>query len=510
MIENPILKGFCPDPCIIRVKDDFYIATSTFEWWPGVRLWNSKDLKNWKQIKSPLCNNFSLKGLPSNGGIWAPDLSYHDGTYYLVYTIVTTNKAPFYNTHNYLVTASSIEGPWTDPVYLNSTGFDPSLFHSIDGKTYLINMLNGFKGIVIQEYCSKEKGLKGDPIKIMKSSFDYKTEGPHIYFFEGYYYLIVAEGGTGFEHCVSVLRSNNLFGPYDRNPNNPLITSDGDSCLLKKGGHGSLVRTETGDFYISYLCSRVIEGKNISPLGRESAIDKLILTEDGWFKKADGTKTPSDFINEDRNLKICPVTKEPEDEYFTYTNIPVWFSFLRKDLKNDYSLDGKNLILYGRESLTSHQDVSLIAKRCIYFDCSYETRIYYDPKSEVEAAGLVYFYNTENFIAFLQSRDEENNDCVKLYVNRNQKVEEKIIKISKNDYLDLKLEVRNAFVDCYYSFDEKQGFKQVFSSIDGSHLSDEIARGFTGTQIALFCQDMSGNRGFCKFNYLKMKELIEK
>ena len=144
-IQNPILRGFCPDPCMIRTGDDYYIATSTFEWWPCVNLYHSKDLAHWEQLPSPLREpgQMDLRGDPNSGGIWAPDLSWDGQYYYLLVTNVTTKKGRWYNTHNYMSRAASITGPWSQPVYLNSIGFDPSLLHDTDGKCYLVNMVNG-------------------------------------------------------------------------------------------------------------------------------------------------------------------------------------------------------------------------------------------------------------------------------------------------------------------------------------------------------------------------------
>ncbi|MCD8366159.1 MAG: family 43 glycosylhydrolase, partial [Clostridiales bacterium] len=151
MIKNPILKGFCPDPSVIRVGEDYYIVNSTFEWWPGVRLWHSRDLEHWEQLPSPLnrLSQLNMLGDPTSGGIWAPDISYDGKRFYLVYTDVKTKKGRYYNNHNYLVWADDIRGPWSDPVYLNSTGFDPSMLHDTDGKKYLVNMRNGFKGVLV-------------------------------------------------------------------------------------------------------------------------------------------------------------------------------------------------------------------------------------------------------------------------------------------------------------------------------------------------------------------------
>ena len=167
-IQNPILRGFCPDPCMIRTGDDYYIATSTFEWWPCVNLYHSKDLAHWEQLPSPLREpgQMDLRGDPNSGGIWAPDLSWDGQYYYLLVTNVTTKKGRWYNTHNYMSRAASITGPWSQPVYLNSIGFDPSLLHDTDGKCYLVNMVNGFKGVLVQQMDPETGALLGDCVNL--------------------------------------------------------------------------------------------------------------------------------------------------------------------------------------------------------------------------------------------------------------------------------------------------------------------------------------------------------
>ena len=169
MINNPILKGFNPDPSIVRVRSDYYIATSTFEWYPGVQIHHSKDLVNWRLIAQPLNRKelLDMRGNADSCGIWAPCLSYDNDRFYLIYTDVKRHDGSFKDSHNYLTTCETIDGIWSDPVYLNSSGFDPSLFHDKDRKWFL-NMVwdyrpgnNPFGGILLQEYCEKSKKLVG-------------------------------------------------------------------------------------------------------------------------------------------------------------------------------------------------------------------------------------------------------------------------------------------------------------------------------------------------------------
>src|SRR5262249_54574000 len=226
-IRNPILRGFNPDPSIVRVDDDYYIATSSFEWYPGVQIHHSRDLIHWQLITRPLrrASQLNLLGDPDSCGVWAPCLTYADGLFYLIYTDVKrygrtsvggTSGASLRDFHNYLVTSETIDGEWSDPIYLNSSGFDPSLFHDDDGRKYLLNMLwdhqpghNRFTGIVLQEYSHQDQKLVGEAELIFKGTSIGFTEGPHLYKRHGYYYLLTAEGGTGWGHAVTFARSRN-------------------------------------------------------------------------------------------------------------------------------------------------------------------------------------------------------------------------------------------------------------------------------------------------------------
>jgi xylan 1,4-beta-xylosidase len=223
LIQNPILTGFNPDPSICRVGEDYYIATSTFEWFPGVQIHHSRDLAHWRLLGRALDrrSQLDMRGCQNSGGIWAPCLTHADGKFWLVYTNVHHHAAGVVmDTPNYLVTADRIEGPWSEPVYLNAIGFDPSLFHDPSGKKYVVQMQMGeagtttrFDGIMLQEFDAEKMALVGQPVKIWPGSAIGITEGPHLYFRDGWYYLLTAEGGTAMRHAISICRSRNLHGP---------------------------------------------------------------------------------------------------------------------------------------------------------------------------------------------------------------------------------------------------------------------------------------------------------
>jgi len=269
-VKNPVLKGFNPDPSVCVVGDDFYIAVSTFEWFPGVQIYHSKDLQNWSLVSRPLNRAalLDMTGVPDSCGVWAPCLTYADGKFWLAYTKVNRFDGDFKDTHNFLTTCETIDGEWSDPIYLNSSGFDPSFFHDEDGRTYFANMIwdhrpnrTYFRGIVLQEYSREQRALVG-PAKIIsegtKAGF---TEGPHLYKKHGYYYLMMAEGGTGYGHAVTFVRSKDIWGPYEEDPELHVITAKNRSDAgLQRTGHGSYFETSDGRCFISHLCSRPLKG----------------------------------------------------------------------------------------------------------------------------------------------------------------------------------------------------------------------------------------------------------
>jgi xylan 1,4-beta-xylosidase len=363
MIHNPILKGFNPDPSMIRVGDDYYIATSTFEWFPGVQIHHSRDLVNWRLLTHPLTrvSQLDLRGAQSSGGVWAPHLSYDNGTFYLIYTDVKNRKGPYKDTHNYMVTASDILGPWSEPVFLNSSGFDPALFHDDDGRKWLVNMRwdfrkgrSRFSGIVLQEYSPAEKKLVGPVREISKGSHLGVTEGPQLYKRAGYYYLLLAEGGTGYNHAATLARSRNIEGPYEFDPEYPLLTTiDNPEHPLLKAGHGSLVQTQGGEWFMAHLCARPLPGRMLCPLGRETALQRVEWTEDGWLRLAGGGKLPQVKVPSP-GLREHRFPEPPEKDDFENGELNTHFQTLRIPAEESWlSLSERPgyLRLRGQESL---------------------------------------------------------------------------------------------------------------------------------------------------------------
>ncbi|MFO7726356.1 MAG: glycoside hydrolase family 43 protein, partial [Oceanipulchritudo sp.] len=422
-IINPVLRGFNPDPSIVRVGEIYYIATSTFEWFPGVQIHQSEDLINWELKTRPLDRKSQLDmlGNPDSGGVWAPCLSHSDGLFYLVYSNVRKWKTGSYKiVDNYIVTSPEVNGPWSEPVYLNSSGFDPSLFHDEDGRKWLVSMewdhrwkgrhCNRFSGILLQEYSPSRKALVGPVRKIFKGTSIGMVEGPHLYSLNGYYYLLTAEGGTQYEHAVSFARSKSIDGPYEVHPQNPLLTSAGKRELsLQKAGHGSLVKTKTGEWYLAHLCGRPVDGKHCI-LGRETALQKCIWKDDDWIYLESGGSEPSIEVAGPEGHQNKASFKPAWDGQFDRDTLDIHFQSLRRPITDCWlSLTERSgwLRLRGHEPTVSVFNQSLIARRLQAFKAEATTEIEFHPENFQQMAGLIAYYDTENHYYLRISRDEE-------------------------------------------------------------------------------------------------------
>lgn len=503
MINNPILEGFCPDPSIVRVGNDYYIAVSTFEWWPGVKIFHSKDLQNWTQLGAALTRTSQLNmlGDPMSGGVWAPCLSYDNGRFYLLFTDVKTKKGRFYNTHNYLVWTDDIQGEWAEPVYLNSVGFDPSLFHDTDGRKYLINMVNGFKGVLVQELDPKTWKLIGEQKKVYDGSGIGCTEGPHMYHIGEWYYLLTAEGGTGYEHCVTIARSKSIWGPFETDPENPLLTSDKEHKeMLQKCGHGDLVQTQDGEWYIAHLCARPQTSENHCVLGRETALQKLVLNDDGWFRLKCGGKYAQ---NETESPKgILEESGREKEALDKFSDVKKWdrlqggFSSPRRPLGNDASLSKQPgyLHLIGRESLNSLHRVTLAAKRQTQFCTEASTKMKFNPTYEEQLAGLVYFYDAMNFYVFGKTVDEEKNSILVLLKSNAGVITDEIdpIMLASDEEIILRAETDQKGESVTFSYCLDGRWSTAKADCTTEILTDEHCRGFTGAHFGMYVHDMTG------------------
>jgi len=514
VIHNPILAGFNPDPSICRVGDDYYLATSTFEWYPGVQIHHSRDLANWELVTRPLnrASQLDMRGNPDSCGIWAPCLSYADGLFWLVYTDMKRYEGNFKDGHNYVVTAPRIEGPWSDPVYLNSSGFDPSLFHDSDGRKWLINLQwdyrqregrDRFGGIVLQQYDPEQSRLVGDITNIFAGTELKLTEGSHLYRRDGWYHLLVAEGGTGYQHAVTMARSKTLTGPYEVHPNNPLLTSrDDPENPLQRAGHADLVDSPEGDTYLVHLCSRPLLGTRLSPMGRETAIQRVEWGEDGWLRLADEGNAPA------LKIAMSGVTQKPpahaEHYEFKSATLPGAFQWLRTPYPERlFSLTERPgyLRLFGRESVGSWFEQALVARRQDSIHCSAETTLTFEPEDIQQFAGLIAYYNRFKFHYLAVTLNDAGDkvlsiiSCLDDWPNGNLSIAEEGIRIEPDATIRLGLDIHARELRFRYAQGD-QPWQPIGPALDAGLLSDEgsgRAHGyFTGNFLGMAAHDISG------------------
>jgi xylan 1,4-beta-xylosidase len=519
-IQNPILKGFNPDPSICRAADDYYIATSTFEWFPGVQIHHSRDLVNWRLACRPLTRpeQLDMRGEADSCGVWAPCLTYADGLFWLIYSDVKRREGSVKDVHNYLVTASNIEGPWSDPIYLNSSGFDPSLFHDDDGRKWLVNVLwdyrgrpprfpgdTCFGGIACQEFDVAAGQLVGPIHNIFRGSATGMTEGPHVYKRDGYYYCMVAEGGTGYAHAATLGRSTSLTGPYELHPDWYVVTTRGaHDSILQRCGHGDFVETADGETYIVHLCGRPIPGLRRSPLGRETSIQKVEWHADGWPRLAGEPLTPRVEV-EGLDVPAHPFPAEPETYTFSPEGLPTAFQWLRTPYPDRlFSLSARPgfLRLYGREAIGGWYEQSLVARRQISFDYDAETEVFAAPTSHLQLAGLAAYYNRFAFHYLALTFDEAAGTCLQVIScngvfpgGHTTMGTIHPVPVPAGVPIRMKAEVRGTALRFYYALPGGD-WTRVGAILDASLLSDECGPGehgnFTGAFVGMAANDMGG------------------
>ena len=526
--SNPILPGFNPDPSIVRVGDDFFIATSTFEWYPGVQIHHSTDLVHWQLVRRPLDRPalLNMLGTPDSCGIWAPCLSYADDRFWLVYTHVTRFDGNFKDTHNYLTTAETIDGEWSDPVYLNSSGFDPSLFHDRDGRKWYLNMVwdyrpdrSFFGGIVVQEFDAVRASLLGKPRLIFEGTELGLTEGPHLYRHGDHHYLLTAEGGTGYGHAVSVVRARAIDGPWEADPAGPLVTSsDAPDWPLQKAGHGDIVATAGGEFLLVHLVGRPLPGTRRCPLGRETAIQTLRLTDDGWFRLAGGGHLPSLEV-ELPELPPSPCRPPLARDDFDEPELASEWQWLRSPWPEEFmSLRERpgHLRLYGMESPGSQFRQALIARRQVDFSFESETEIDFEPDGFQQLAGLMLYYNARKFHYLYISADSANGKYLDIMscdadpgLTATFPLDEKI-PLDRRQALRLRARVNLGALQFAWSYAGK-AWADIGPVLDHSLLSDEtgvpFGEQFTGCFVGVACHDVSGAHKHADFDFVSYAAL---
>jgi xylan 1,4-beta-xylosidase len=532
-IDNPALPGFHPDPSILRVGADYYIATSTFEWFPAVRLHHSTDLVDWRPIGGALTERrlLDLTGAADSCGVWAPNLTYADGEFHLVYTDVATFLSGYWDPQNYLVTAPDPTGPWSDPVVLHGRGFDASLFHDDDGTSWMLSMVadwrpgrDRFAGISIQQYDRVARALTGPEHPIFQGTAAGLTEGPNLYRRDGWYYLVTAEGGTSWTHQVTVARARDLLGPYEVDPAGPLLTSAGDPGLaLQKAGHGSLVETPDGEWYLAHLVARPYTPLGRCVLGRETALQRVEWPAGEWPRVPGGRpaeRVPGPGVRNRGGESEPPaeIRAEPQEHVDDFDGPalgPDW-STLRRPASPDWVglSRASHLRIFGGQSPMGRQRPSLVARRVTATRCELEAVQEFDPRNYRQLAGVTAYYNSRNWYYLHVTADDDGRPVLDLLACDNGRVSVVPgVRRPLTGGYPVGLRARFDGPELTFAWAGRPGdgpWQDVGPAFDATTLSDEYAAtvvagepeawGFTGAFVGLWVQDLGAEGGFADYD----------
>lgn len=502
MAENPIMPGFYPDPSICAVGEDYYLVNSTFAYFPGLPLMHSRDLVHWEQIGNAMhrASQLPLKGAGHSAGLFAPTIRYHEGTFYVICTNVSHGG-------NYIVTAKNPEGPWSEPYYIRGAGgIDPSLFFDDDGKCYYIGThpnpvgcrYNGDWYIWIQELDLSTMELVGEHRDVWNGAMRdvIWPEGPHLYKKDGYYYIVHAEGGTGPDHAVTVCRSRNLWGPYENNPCNPILTHRhlGKDYPVRYVGHADLFETPKGDWYMVMLAVRPLEG--YTTMGRETFLARVVW-ENGWpvvnpgvgkltdevevdLPEWDPLKEPDSYTSR-TGRKTCVPGSAREYRFVEMRQLGDEFLFLRNPREDLYELaEGKGLYLrFGSHTLKETESPSFVAVRQQHHSFQVRVGLNTENLSSGRRAGLALVQSDKT-----QLRLEITDGRAEAILCENgQDRQMGVCHVPEREAV-LILRVKGLSAEA--GVQTKEGERSLAQNLDLRSLSTEVSGGFVGCCAGLY------------------------
>ncbi len=509
---NPVIQGFYPDPSVVRVGRDYYLVNSTFAWFPGIPVWRSRDLVNWTQIGNAIDrpSQLQLKGMGMGQGVFAPDISWHDGRFYIANTCVGCGD-------NFVITARNPVGPWSDPVWLPEIdGIDPSLFFDDDGSAWILNngpplgppRYEGHRAIWLQQFDPERLKVFG-PRRVLVDGGVHPDqnpiwiEGPHIFKKDGFYYLIAAEGGTEENHSEVVFRSDKISGPYLPAPDNPILTQRDLPVDRPKPitsvGHASFVRPAGGEWWAMFLGVRPYDARGNFNTGRETFL-LPVRWKDGWPRITQaGERVP--WVALRPNLQTGPKPPMPtrgdfavRDEFNNHMLRPYWMMLRNRQGKWWRIADGALHLDARGVALGELGNPSLLARRQQHLNAVATTRLSFKPKSDLAEAGMVALQNDEHWY-FLAIGRENGTRVVRL--RRRAGMQEPAdgtvlasvpLPLSTQAPVHLRIEARGHSYDFGWSADGRH-WHTLFRNADGTVLSTKRAGGFVGAVFGLYAHD---------------------
>lgn len=480
--KNPIIPGFNPDPSVCRVGDDYYLVTSSFEYFPGLPIYHSKDLVNWEQIGHCLTRDsqLPLQKVNASGGLYAPSIRYHDGLFYVICTNVSAGG-------NFYCTATNPAGPWSEPIWVAIDSIDPDIFWDEDGKTYFVTQ--GNEGIRVTEIDIKTGKVLGPEHLVWGGIGGRFPEAPHIYKKDGFYYLLLGEGGTEYMHSATIGRSTNIHGPYESCPLNPILTHAnrrGQANTIQGVGHADLIQAEDGSWWMVFLGFRVThQWAYYHILGRETFLAPVDWPKGGW-PQVNGNGTVS-LNMEVPTLPLHPFPKAAVRTEFDNDKLGFEWQYLRNPIRENYSLTEKKgwiRISASPYTLNETESVSSILRRQTQHDFTAETLLEFNSSSENEEAGMTLIQNnTHHYDFIIKKINGQYVAQVRVHIGSLSYIAgEKQIKGNK---VKLKIEGNPSNYTFYCSDANSEQYNEL-GKLDTRYLSTEVAGGFTGVMIGLY------------------------
>ena len=502
--QNPILPGFHPDPSICRVGDDFYLVTSSFEYFPGLPIYHSRDLVHWEQIGHCLTRDSQVHlvtGAPNCLNIYAPTIRYHDGLFYVIVTNVTGD-----NHGNFIITAKDPAGEWSDPIALPFPGIDPSLFFDEDGKVYYLGTDGG---IYLSEMDITTGAAIGETHRLWQGTAN-NPEGPHLYKIDGMYYLLLAQGGTELCHMAVLARSESILGPYEPCPHNPILTNIGQSLPIKAAGHADLVEDADGNWWAVCLGIRPLAYPFRHNLGRETMLVPA-KWENGWLYAGENGAVLPEFTVAHAPKAWAASGYVPgsavTDEFQGETLHPMW-NLIYNPVPGMVQCTGHGLDLHGNGvSLWEDAPKAWLGRRQEHFCCTAETELAFVPGQEGEEAGLTVYMNPGHHYEIARTM-RDGVDCIILRrrIGALCAVEKAVP--CHGGTVTLRLSCDRYWYR--FAFAEDGGAMQEIGAGETQYLTTEAGGCFTGNYIALYASgngtDMTAPAKFRRFSYVPTEE----
>lgn len=474
--RNPIIPGYHPDPSVCRVGDDFYLVNSSFQYFPGVPLFHSKDMVNWEQIGNVLDRDsqLNLKGATSWLGIYAPTIRHHDGTFYMI----TTNVG---NGGNFMVTTQDPRGSWSDPIWLEQGGIDPSLYFE-DGKCYMVS--NPDNTIMLCEIDPKSGKQLTQSKMLWRGTGGRYPEGPHLYKKDGYYYLLISEGGTELAHSLTIARSRSIEGPYEANPNNPILTHcslAGQDSPIQGTGHGDFVQAQDGSWWMVFLAYRNYGG-SYHHLGRETFLAPVEWKAGEWPVVNGGQ--PVDTLMHVATLPQVALPHPPARTTFQSGKLGAEWVHLQNPIRANYQmLNGKLQLSSSGGSLSQNEQPTFVGRRQEHATFTAETRLTLLSAHDSDEAGIsVYQINDGHADFYLAKTSEGYQPTTRFKIKSIEHLQQGKASASPT----LTLRVRSDGTNYYFESSEDGTHFSLLSTLECSLLSTEVVGGFTGATLGMY------------------------